>query len=115
MSDPNLRGLPKTVTVLGQTYRVEPYEDPHSPMGQHDGEAAACGWTDQLGQLCRIRGHGYQSRMSSRDTMLHEVVHMIDYFVKTPMEESDIARFSSVLLDTLRSNPKLLDFILEPD
>lgn len=106
--------LPPSVTVLGQTYSVQAWADSNEPMGTNDGSAQAYGWSDHARQLIRIRDHGYQSTQAARDTLLHEIVHAIDFFARTPMEEGDIHRFSSILLDVLRSNPKIVSFLLEP-
>lgn len=106
--------LPTSVTVLGQKYAIQVWTDPQEPMGQQDPNATSFGWSDHARHLIRVRDHGFQSPQAARDTLLHEVVHAVDFMVKTPMEEADIHRFSAVLLDVLRSNPKIVSFLLEP-
>lgn len=54
-----------------------------------------------------------------RDSMLHEALHAIIYvaggWTKGISEEQAVARFGSLLLDTLQRNPALVAYLLAGD
>ena len=53
-----------------------------------------------------------------RETVLHEVIHGVRYLANLPsgeVEESFVTRMTPLLLDTLRRNPHLRQFLFKED
>ena len=98
--------LPSTVTVLGQLYHVETVESFDLPLGAND-SGTAIGWTSNAQGVIRLRGAGEQSRDCARDTLFHEVLHAVAWQLGVALEEGDVRRIATGLLDTIRRNPEL--------
>lgn len=101
--------VPRSVRVLGQTYLIEVIDDGR-PLGAGD-PGAALGWSDHNLQLIRL--NDLQSDDSLRDTLLHEALHCIAHLTATELDEGAVTRLSTALLETLRSNPKLVRALLK--
>jgi hypothetical protein len=106
--------LPAEINVLGQRYSVTVVEDPAVGLARDVGDPI--GATDLQRGAIRIRGGGEQGEDQARDTLLHEVLHIVDYFanggIAQTLPEATIARMSTVLLHTLRTNPELVAAII---
>ena len=64
--------------------------------------------------LNRIRVNPKQSADSRRDTLLHEIVHAVEHELLLNMTEKQVSRLATGLLSMLRTNPGVVDFLLEP-
>ncbi len=102
--------LPESITILGQPFAVRLV-----PRGElpRDGDMAT---SDLRRQLIRIvDDHG---PTQERDTVLHEVLHMVARMAdleERKLDERAINVFSTVLLDVLRRNPRLVEYLADSD
>lgn len=103
--------LPAEITVLGHRYHVSVIEDPDTALGRADA-GQALGLTELNRGYIRLRGGGEQSEDSARDTLLHEVMHVVAYLSGASLEEEQVGPLSTVLLHTLRTNPELVAAII---
>ena len=100
--------LPESITILGQPFAVRLV-----PRGElpRDGDMAT---SDLRRQLIRIvDDHG---PTQERDTVLHEVLHMVARLgdlEQRKLDERAINVFSTVLLDCLRRNPPLVACLMD--
>jgi len=95
--------LPVSVTILSHEYAVVvlPRDDKllEGAHGRVDFEG------QQIVLAEDLKGN------FARETLLHEVLHIIDYYTagaNDQVKERDIQRLSAVLYDTMQNNPLLL-------
>lgn len=96
--------MPKAVKVGPYTYRIAVTPD-----------------IDEFGHTAndahRIAINVDQSAVSMKDTLLHEVLHACFFTVNLrdqvdfETEERVVRRLATILLQVLRSNPKLVDYL----
>jgi hypothetical protein len=103
--------LPAEIVVLGHRYHFRVEEDPERTLGRGD-TGHALGLTDLNRGKIIIRGGGEQAEDAARDTMLHEVIHVVNFLLQLDMDEATVGRLSTGLLDTLRRNPELVAAII---
>jgi hypothetical protein len=102
--------LPKQVRILGKTYNVEPDKN----LIAIDEAAGKCSAHLQRIWICTE-----QAEDGKRDALLHEVMHGLwsemglSDDVPGTHEEPVIRRMATGLLQTLRANPKFVDYLLE--
>lgn len=53
-----------------------------------------------------------QSRDQMHDTLIHEILHTLDYAVRLNLKEKQVHRLAAVLLAVFRANPDLLRLLL---
>lgn len=99
--------LPSELMILGHRYHLSVVEDPNVTLGRSDA-GDALGMTDLNRGLMRFRGGGEQSEDSVRDTLLHEVLHAVNYHMACDIHEDNIGRVATGLLAALRANPSLV-------
>lgn len=105
--------IPELVVVCGQTFRVELVNQEESPLSK--GEVLGRTSVD-TGKIA-IHTRGDKASLDQvRDTVLHEVLHAIVGLTGLGEtlgedEESVVGRLSIHLLDTLRRNPKLANYL----
>ena len=97
--------LPKTITVLSHEFTVVrvPKETIDDDYGTVDYEQMVIKLAEEVdGDFLR-------------ETLLHEVLHIIDYYTsgEAQVKERDIHRLSAVLFDTFQSNPVLVKRIFK--
>ena len=98
--------------ILGQHYTVEAISDADEGLGNAPNGGIALGLTHQTRHRIRIRTDASISEDEARDTLLHEVIHVIARLADVQWKERDIRLFATVLLDTLRRNPALVEALL---
>jgi hypothetical protein len=92
--------LPESVVILSHEYRVV-----RVPPGSLDNDHGTVNYELQEIQLSDSIDGSFLC-----ETLLHEILHIIDYYTSGPeqLSESDIFRMSTVLYDTFRNNPELV-------
>lgn len=90
---------PTEIKIVGKVYRVEKIED--LP------DQGNC--NNQKLQIMIQNGNALQQE---QDTVLHEVLHAIDYSVQAKMNERQITVMASGLLSVMQENPQLMGYLL---
>lgn len=108
--------VPERVVIAGQRFRIEVVDD----LTQIHPDETIVGITNaQLGIIKVAAWPRYQSPDSARDTLLHEIMHSVYGLshgnLSSKEEERAIRSLSTGLLDTLRRNPDLAQFLLEEE
>lgn len=115
---------PKKIYIMGQEFVID-IRKGGDPLLDVEDESLKRVFADAVGAadhtLGKIMVREYpkgQSLDSARDTILHEIVHISMRIVGAPSwlsdsrEEDIVSRISPVILDTLRRNPRLSEFLL---
>lgn len=97
--------LPSTVTVLSHEFAVV-----HLPEEKMDDNYGTVSYEQMEIQLSEGISGDFL-----RETLLHEVLHIIDYYTSgtDQVKERDIQRLSAVLFDTFQNNPTLVKRIFK--
>ena len=93
---------PGSIRVFGRVYKVA-FIPQH--LGFHD-----CGQT--IHENCSILIRENQLPVEEADTLLHEVVHTIDYVMDLSLTEHQVRALATGLLGTFRDNPDFAKYIL---
>lgn len=103
MTDPTLP--PGTIRIIGKYYTVT-VDTINSDLVSNN----------QLGQArnaqCKLLLDSNQDQQQMRDTLLHEVIHAIDYSLNLRMKERQVHALAAGLLATLRENPDFVRWLL---
>lgn len=91
--------LPVEIKIIGKTYKVESVP-----------EMDDCGLCYDTKQLIKISEELPQEL--SQDTLLHEVMHAIDFQMHTNMKERQISAMAAGLTAVFKENPALVKFLL---
>lgn len=84
------------------------------------GKDWSVGWVDKtLGDSCgECRKQSLELLVSTeaspdqqRDTLLHEVIHAIDYTAKLNMSEDQVHALAGLLLAVFRDNPEFAEYL----
>lgn len=112
---------PDEVVIGPHPYRVERVIDSGTGLARQ-ARPNEVGHTDMGRNKMTIRSDGSQAPMQERDTLLHEVVHAVlwqagldeehDVFKTDRMAERVVDVLATSLLDVLRRNPTLVDYLL---
>jgi hypothetical protein len=112
--------LPSALIICGQRFHVEEIDDPTEALGRH-GSDDPIGQTDTNRGRIRIRGGSEHGPDQQRDTMLHEIIHVVLLlsdmhdipctFKNDRERERAVSVLATYLLDTLRRNPKLVAYL----
>lgn len=95
---------PNSVRVFGRNYSLN-YVPEY--MGLSD-----MGTTDNHNLLINIKEH--QLPLEEADTILHEVIHAIEYVMDLEMSEHQVRALATGLLGVFQDNPKFARYIVEP-
>lgn len=111
--------IPSRIIVAGHPITVALVDDSDAPLA-HGADRGTVGTTN-VGKGS-IRLSARQSTHNMRDTLLHEVLHAVlicvsldeqkDVFVNPRMNERVIEVLGTHLLDTMRRNPDLVDYLM---
>lgn len=93
--------------VLGQTWSIVGVSG-HSPMLND----TLMGQTNTGTQRIAIRDD--LAPHAERDTVMHELLHVVGCATGHDLEEHQVSAISPVLLDVLRSNASLVAYLTEP-
>lgn len=91
---------PTEVRIVGRTYAIEFIDGFHL--------AGECSNGKQ-----RIKIESGNASSYERDTVLHEILHAIDYNMQSKMNERQVATMASGLLAVLQENPSLVEYLLD--
>ena len=94
--------LPKSIKIVGKTYAVE-----EIPELEED-----CGACYDTKQLIKIAADLPQEL--SQDTLLHEVLHAIDFQMHLNLKERHISAMASGLIAVIKENPEFVKYLLLP-
>lgn len=97
---PEVSKVPKTVRILGKTYKIEVIPDFENCGECHDNK-----------QVIKL-----QSDMPlalEQDTILHEVIHALDYSMKLNMKERQVSALASGLIAVFRDNPRFVHYLFQ--
>lgn len=72
-----------------------------------------CGLTEFL--PLRISVGGGMAPDEERESLLHEVLHAIEYQQGLTLKEQQVRQLSVGLYETMKNNPKLVSYLLEED
>lgn len=92
--------LPAEVKIIGKTYKIE-------PVPEMDDECGACYDSKQL-----IKISEDLPQELSQDTLLHEVMHAIDFQMHTNMKERQISAMAAGLTAVFKENPTFVKYLL---
>jgi hypothetical protein len=114
---------PLRINVGGADYDVTWHLD-KTPIIQGDEEVnkvgdEAMGYTNVGMQYMVVRGQPAAGFYQERDTMMHEVMHAVLSVTAIDTEMDDekaelmVSRLTPAILDTLRRNPHLVQYLME--
>lgn len=94
---------PKAIKVFGRKYRINyiPEYAGMTDMGHCDNT------------LLLINTKEHQLPIEETDTILHEVIHAIDFTVNTEMTEHQVRTIATGLLGVLQDNPEFAKYLIE--
>ena len=92
--------MPEIIRVLGKDYEVKVFED-----FEH------CGECDDIRQTIKIQAHMPMSL--EQDTLLHEIIHALDFNMKTQMKERQVSALASGLIAVFRDNPGFVSYLFQ--
>ena len=92
--------LPLEIKIIGKTYKIE-------PVPEMDDDCGACYDAKQL-----IKISEDLPQELSQDTLLHEVMHAVDYQMHTNMKERQISAMAAGLTAVFKENPLFVKYIL---
>ena len=93
--------IPDKIKIIGKQYSVE--------MVPELDECGLCYDTKQLIKISEDLPHDL-----TQDTILHEVMHAIDYQMHIGMKERQISAMAAGIIAVFKENPGLLKFITTP-
>jgi hypothetical protein len=91
---------PTKISILSKVYRVD-----RQDKAENQG---LC-----LNQQLVIAIQTGNALGQEQDTVLHEVLHAVDYAMQTKMNERQIAAIATGLLSVLKENPSLVEYLLD--
>lgn len=92
--------MPGSVRILGKEYEVKVFEDFEN-----------CGECDDIKQTLKIQA-GMPLTLE-QDTLLHEVIHALDFNMKTHMKERQVSALASGLIAVFRDNPHFVSYLFQ--
>lgn len=95
--------IPKTIRILGKTYEVV-------KKGSEVWDEDKFGQCDDAGQKIYLRG-GLGGDME-RDTLLHEILHAIDFHEKAGLKERQVETMAAGFYAVLRENPDFAKYLI---
>lgn len=93
--------IPEKIKIIGKQYSVE--------MVPELDECGLCYDTKQLIKISEDLPHDL-----TQDTILHEIMHAIDYQMHIGMKERQISAMAAGIMAVFKENPGLLKFITSP-
>lgn len=91
--------IPNEIKIIGKTYAVDVVEDMEN-----------CGECLDTKQLIKI-DHEMPHELT-QDTLLHEIMHAIDYQMHIGLKEREISAMASGITAVIKENPGLAKFLL---
>ena len=91
--------IPASLRILGKTWIVEKAPEDFTDSG-------SCNRDFQKIIVCTS-----QPEDNVKDTLLHEVLHAVDYCMATKLTEDQVAALATGLLAVFLDNPTLMEFL----
>lgn len=96
---------PDSVRVAGRDYSID-YVLPH-PLGTE-----ATGICDNMAQkIVCLEG---LTPLEEGDTVLHEVIHAVDFVAGLDLQERQVRHLATILLGVLQDNPQFATWLAQP-
>lgn len=92
--------VPTSVRILGKEYEVKVIPDFED-----------CGQCDDLKQELRLQAN--MPMALEQDTLLHEIIHALDFSIKTHMKERQVSALASGLIAVFRDNPDFVAYLFQ--
>ena len=92
-----------SVFILGKSFDIKEVEVAKGI------DATNCGHTDFMQQVITVVPTSLQQ---TKDTVLHEVLHCLEYSVQLKLEEEQVHALSALLLTFLWENPELAAWLI---
>lgn len=93
---------PRFVDVVGKRYSIEPMEG-----GPGSGPIGLC-----VDTQCKILYTADQADQQLQDTVLHELLHAIDYAMALELTERQVQAMSAGVLQVLQANPEFTRWLI---
>jgi hypothetical protein len=97
---PKIEKVPGQVRILGKDYEIKVFEDFED-----------CGQCDDLKQTIKLQAN--MPMTLEQDTLLHEVIHALDFNMKTSMKERQVSALASGLIAVFRDNPHFVSYLFQ--
>lgn len=94
--------LPDSVTVLGREVTIEAMPMTWEDDGEFDPNAV------------HIRVKHGQVAIEEADTVLHETIHAIDYWLDLEMSERQVRVLATALIGVFQDNPEFAEYVTRP-
>ena len=95
---------PTKLRIIGKTFQIKTFEP--NPLAN-----GLQGFHDSNLQVITLQtGNGFDD---ARDTLLHEVIHAIDYGIQVNLEERQVHALASGLYAVMRDNPDFVAWLME--
>ena len=91
--------FPTEAKVVGKRYAIQYLED--------IGTQGDCNNQKQV-----IRVEKGNALEQEQDTVLHEILHAVDYAMQTKLKEAQVAALATGLLAVMKENPVLMEYLL---
>lgn len=95
-----VEAMPGAIRIMGKDYEVKVFEDFEN-----------CGECDDLKQMLKIQAS--MPMTLEQDTLLHEVIHALDFNMKTHMKERQVSALASGLIAVFRDNPAFVSYLFQ--
>ena len=92
-----------TIRILGRDYAI----DMVSPTRFTQMELGMC---DNKNQIIHLATD--QTPIEAADTLLHEVIHAIDFLVGLDLSEHQVRHLAATLLGVLQDNPEIAEWLI---
>lgn len=98
--------VPKKVRILAKDFQVHVLED--GILGGSD-----LGGVNNV--RCQIQLSAAQDSQQMRDTLIHEIIHAVDYAVAAGLEERQVHAIASGMYAVIRDNERLIEYLTGSD
>lgn len=94
--------LPDAIKIIGKTYSIE-------SVPEMDDDCGACYDSKQLIKISEDIPHEL-----SQDTLLHEVMHAVDFQMHLGMKERQVSAMAAGLMAVFKENPEFVKYLFTP-
>lgn len=95
---PQVEEAPKSIRILGKEYGVQFIEDFEN-----------CGECHDIKQMIKMQTE--MPMALEQDTLLHEVIHALDFNMKLHMKERQVSALASGIIAVFRDNPSFVKYL----
>jgi predicted Zn-dependent protease with MMP-like domain len=102
---------PSAITIVGQRFEVRWLRETLVTSEPRITESVKAGRASVAYQWIAVDTE--QGADQVRDTLLHEVIHIVFGLLDRDADDALVRPLATVLLEALRANPQLVEFLLE--